>query len=237
MLPLTFNSEQHTLFSGSKRKMDLKQAADIQRKLSARLRLRWEEKELDTAAGADFSYDAANRLIGASVVVMRLADYEIVETAQAIRKVRFPYVSGYLAFREAPSFFDAFRKLKAKPDIILVDGNGIAHPRKMGLASFVGVAKDICTIGCAKSAVYPFTQPGKERGSFTFIRNERGDRVGLCLRTRAAVKPVFISPGHKIDFRESMRIVLMCSRYRIPEPLRKAHLTASRIFGADNQNS
>ena len=212
--------------------MDLKKAAEIQLKLSRRLRLKWEEARLETVAGADFSYDKGNKLIGASVVVLRFPDFKMLETVQVIQKVRFPYVSGYLAFREAPSFFEAFRKLKIKPEVTLVDGNGIAHPRKMGLASFVGVVRDICTIGCAKSPAYPFALPGKERGQFTFIRNEKKERVGFCLRTRDGIKPVFVSPGHKIDLMESMRIILMCARYRIPEPLRKAHITASHIFSS-----
>lgn len=211
--------------------MNLKKASEIQLKLSRRLRLKWEETILETVAGADFSYDKENKLIGASVVVLSFPDFKILETVQVIRKVKFPYVSGYLAFREAPSFFEAFRKLKTKPDVTLVDGNGIAHPRKMGLASFVGVVRDICTIGCAKSPVYPFALPGKERGQYTSIRNEKKERVGLCLRTRDGIKPVFVSPGHRIDLMESMRIILICSRYRIPEPLRKAHITASHIFG------
>lgn len=210
--------------------MNLKKAAEIQGKLSGRLRLEWEETVLKTVAGADFSYDKGNKLIGASVVVLSFPDFKILETVQAIRKVTFPYVSGYLAFREAPSFFEAFRKLKTKPEVTLVDGNGIAHPRKMGLASFVGVARDICTIGCAKSPAYPFILPGKGRGQYTFIRNEKKERVGLCLRTRDGIKPVFVSPGHRIDLMESMRIVLVCSKYRIPEPLREAHITATHIF-------
>jgi deoxyribonuclease V len=211
--------------------MNLKKAAEIQQKLSRRLRLKWEETVLETVAGADFSYDKGNKLIGASVVVLSFPDFKILETAQAIRNVTFPYISGYLAFREAPAFFKAFRKLKTKPDVTLVDGNGIAHPRKMGLASFVGVVMDVCTIGCAKSPVYPFVLPGKKRGQFTSIRNERQERVGLCLRTSDGIKPVFVSPGHRIDLMEAMRIVLICSRYRIPEPLREAHVTAGHIFG------
>ncbi|MFQ6109156.1 MAG: endonuclease V [Candidatus Aminicenantales bacterium] len=210
--------------------MNLEKAVEIQLKLSARLRLKWEERHLEKVAGADFSYDRAHGLIGASVVVMRLQDFEVIETAQVVREVRFPYIPGFLAFREAPSFFDAFRKIRERPDVTLVDGNGIAHPRRMGLASFVGVAMDICTIGCAKSPTYDFTPPSKKRGEFTFFRNEREEKVGVCLRTREGVKPVFVSPGHRIDFQESVRIVLLCSKFRIPEPLRKAHLLANRLF-------
>lgn len=210
--------------------MDLRRASEIQLRLSTRLNLKWEKSRLETAAGVDFSYDREDKLIGASVVVLSLPDFEVLETVQAIRRVRFPYISAYLAFREAPSFFEAFRKIKIRPDVTLVDGNGIAHPRKMGLASFMGVTADICTIGCAKRPSYPFSLPGKKRGQFTFFRNEREEKVGLCLRTRDGVKPVFVSPGHRIDFRASMKIVLMCSKFRIPEPLRRAHISASQIF-------
>lgn len=210
--------------------MDLKKAEEWQQKLSTRLVLSWKGHAAKRVAGVDFSYDREKKNIGACVVVLEVPKMEVVEVAEVVKKVRFPYIPGYLAFREAPAFFEAFYKVKNIPDVTLVDGNGIAHPRKMGLASFVGVIKDICTVGCAKTPFFPFVPPGKQRGDFTFIRNERKERVGMCLRTREGVKPVFVSPGHKIDFKGSKSIILSCSRFRIPEPLRKAHALAGQIF-------
>ncbi len=210
--------------------MSLEDAARVQRSLSSKLILEWDDRRVDLVAGADFGYDRKAKKIGASLVVFRLPGLKIVETAEAVRELRFPYIPGYLAFREGPVFLDAFRKIKIKPDVTFVDGNGIAHPRKMGLASFVGVILDICTIGCAKQPYYPFEPPPENSGSYTFFKNESGDKVGLSLRTRSGVKPVFVSPGHRIDIVHAADITLRCSKFRIPEPLREAHRQASRIF-------
>lgn len=210
--------------------MDLKKAEEWQQKLSTRLVLSWKGHEVKRVAGVDFSYDREKKNIGACIVVLKAPEMEIIEVTEAVKKVRLPYIPGYLAFREAPAFFEAFQRTSNTPDVILVDGNGIAHPRKMGLASFIGVIKDICTIGCAKTPFFPFVSPGEQKGDFTFVKNDRNERVGMCLRTRKGVKPVFVSPGHKIDFKLSKNIVLSCSRFRIPEPLRKAHTLANQIF-------
>ncbi len=210
--------------------MELEQAAEVQEKLSSKLILKWDNRRVNLVAGADFSYDRKEKRIGASLVVYRIPEFEIVEAVEAIRESLFPYFPGFLSMREGPVFFEAYRKIKAQPDVTLVDGNGIAHPRKMGLASFVGVTLDICTVGCAKTAFYPFVPPPKLKGSYTFFNNDSGDRVGLCLRTRSGVQPVFVSPGHRVDFVYAREVVLRCSKFRIPEPLREAHRQASRIF-------
>jgi deoxyribonuclease V len=210
--------------------MDLKEAQAIQSELASRLILEWDGRKVDLIAGADFGYDDEERKIGACIVVFKRPDYEIVEISEAVREVAFSYIPGFLAFREGPVFLEAFKVLKNKPDITLVDGNGIAHPRKMGLASFVGVKLDICTIGCAKTPFFPFSLPDEKKGAYTFFKNERKEKVGLCLRTRSRVKPIFVSPGHRIDFANSMKFVLSCSRFRVPEPIREAHRRANEIF-------
>jgi len=210
--------------------MDLRKAAQLQLRLSGKLRLQWEEREVKLIGGADFSYDAKKQRIAAVIAVFCVPEFRLVDKAQAVREVKFPYLPGYLAFREAPAFLAAYRMIKTEPHVILVDGNGIAHPRKMGLASYVGVLLNRCTIGCAKSPFFPFASPGWRRGEFTYILNDKRERVGLCLRTRDGVKPVFVSPGNKIDFPNALKIVLDCSRFRIPEPIRKAHSLANQIF-------
>lgn len=212
------------------RRRRLAEAAEVQRELSFKLVLEWDGRKVDLVAGADFSYDHQEKKIGASLVVFSLPELEVVEVSEVIRESRFPYVPGFLAFREGPAFQEAFRKIKNKPDVTLVDGNGIAHPRKMGLASFVGVTLDICTVGCAKTPFFPFILPGVQRGASTVFRNSGGEKVGFCLRTRSRVKPVFISPGHRIDFSRAKEIVLRTSKFRIPEPLREAHRRASCLF-------
>lgn len=210
--------------------MDLEKAAEQQRVLSSKLILEWDGREISLVAGADFSYGCEEKEIGASIVVLKIPEFEVVETSEATRKVEFPYIPGFLSFREGPVFLDAFRKIRRKPDVTLVDGNGIAHPRRMGLASFVGVSLDICTIGCAKKPFFPFVLPSEEKGASTFFRNDKKENVGLCLRTRSGVKPVFVSPGHRIDIELSKEVILLCLKYRIPEPLREAHRRASEIF-------
>jgi len=209
---------------------DLKKAARIQHMLSLRLVLTPATKRVRSLAGADFSYHREKALIGAVVAVLKIPEFELMEVASEVREVSIPYIPGYLNFREGPSFIKAFRKLKNNPDVTLIDGNGIAHPRRMGLASYVGVLLDIPTIGCAKSPFFPFRSPLEQRGAFSIYRNDGGEKVGYCLRTRSSVKPIFVSPGHRMDFDFSLKIALDCSRYRIPEPLRVAHRLAKDLF-------
>jgi deoxyribonuclease V len=209
---------------------DLKKAARIQQRLSSRLILERDVGKITHVAGADFSYHKEKGLIGAVVVVSRMPELEIIEVASEIQKVRIPYIPGYLNFREGTAFIRAFRKLKILPSVTLVDGNGIAHPRRMGLASYVGVILDIPTVGCAKSAFFPYESPPETRGACSIYRNHRKEKVGYCLRTRSSVKPIFVSPGHRIDFEFARELVLACSEYRIPEPLRAAHRLAKGLF-------
>ena len=210
--------------------MNLEKAAEAQRRLSSKLILKWFDREANLMAGADFGYDDKGKKIGASIVVFKIPELEIVEISEAVREIKFPYIPGFLAYREGPVFLDAFRKIRNKPDVTLVDGNGIAHPRKMGLASFVGIILDICTIGCAKKPFFPFVLPLEKKGSYTFFKNDKKEKAGICLRTRSGVMPIFVSPGHRIDFMSAMKLVLRCSRFRIPEPLREAHRQANKIF-------
>lgn len=209
---------------------NFKKAVEAQKRLSSRLDLTWEERDVQLVAGVDSSYDEEGRVVGVVVVVYKMPEFAIVEVAKDIGDVPIPYVPGFLNYREGPVFLKVFQKIQTKPDVTLFDGNGIAHPRRMGLASHVGVVLDISTIGCAKNSFYPYRSPGKERGDYTILENTDNEKVGYCLRTRAGVKPVFVSPGHKVDFRVSRKLVLEYSKYRIPEPLRMAHHLASQLF-------
>jgi deoxyribonuclease V len=210
--------------------MDWTRAARRQEELSLRLVPEWPGGPIRLVAGADASYDRPERRIMAVIAVLELPGFEVVETVQVVRKIAVPYLAGFLAFREGPAYCAALRKLKRRPDVTLLDGHGIAHPRRMGLASYVGVTLDVATIGCAKSSLYPFRAPGQRRGASTPIRNGRGETVGLCLRTRDGVRPVFVSPGHRIDLDTARRVVLTCSRFRLPEPLREAHRLTRSSF-------
>jgi len=210
--------------------INLRKSAEVQRRLSLKLKLKWVIKKINLVAGADCGYDKRKGEIGAVIVVCKIPDFEVVEISKEIRKVNIPYIPGYLNFREGPAFLKAFKKLHEKPDVTILDGNGIAHHRKMGIASYLGVILDICTIGCAKSPFFPFDMPREQRGAFTYYRNKRKEIVGVCLRTRSGIKPVFVSPGHRIDIDVSKKIILDCSHYRLPEPIRHAHGLASNLF-------
>lgn len=212
------------------RKINLAEAIRIQQELARRLILEWPGGEISFVAGADFSYSRTGERIAAVIVVMKIPEFDLVEVASALRKVDFPYIPGFLSFREVPAFEEAFQRIRCRPDVTLLDGNGIAHPRRMGLASHAGVLLDIPTVGCAKSAFFPFKPPPLQRGAYTLFKDRNQEKVGFCLRTRTSVNPVFVSPGHRIDFPRSRRVVLASSRFRIPEPLRQAHLLSRQIF-------
>ncbi len=206
-----------------------KEAIQLQRRLAWRARFRPIKKEPRLIAGLDCAFSKDGKKIFAVVVVIKLSDFEVIETVTAARKVSFPYVPGLLSFREAPVCLAAIEKLKTRPDVFIVDGQGIAHPRRFGLASHIGVLIDRPTVGCAKSRLTgSFKQPRQRRGSFSFL-TDGAEVIGAVVRTRANVKPVFVSVGHKCTMENAKDIVLACTtKYRLPEPTRLAHQTVGR---------
>lgn len=174
-------------------------------------------------AAADAHYAPAEGLTWAAVVSLSFPDLELQESVLACRPTDFPYVPGLLSFREAPAMLDALGLLSSPPDLLLVDGQGIAHPRRLGLASHVGLLADIPTIGAAKSRlVGVYEEPGSERGAWSPMRH-RGEVVGAALRTRPATQPMFISIGHRVGLETAIDYVLRCTpRFRLPEPIRLA---------------
>jgi deoxyribonuclease V len=156
----------------------------------------------------------------------------VVEESWVKGKVRFPYIPGLLTFREAPVLLEAFSLLKQRPDVILFDGQGIAHPRGFGLASHAGLLLGLPSVGCAKTMlVGEHTPVGRKRGSFSYLWFE-GKKVGAAVRTRQDVKPVFVSPGDRITIEAAVGLVLAaCKGYRLPEPIRRAHQLAARMRG------
>jgi len=153
-----------------------------------------------------------------------------VEEVFAVTEVLFPYIPGFLSFREGPAIIEALNNLKIKPDIILFDGQGIAHPKGMGIAAHIGVILDMPTIGCAKSRlVGEYKDPGLKKGKWSPLKYN-GRTVGAVLRTKDNVRPVFISPGHRTDLKSSIQIVLGCTgKYRISEPLRRADFISKKL--------
>ncbi len=185
-------------------------------------------------AGVDISVNRWAKTGTVAVVVLGYPGLEIVEMKVVTDHLEFPYVPGLLSFREAPLILAACEELTAMPDILMVDGQGIAHPRRIGLASHLGLFLDIPTVGCAKSRLCGgHDEPGNEAGSYTELM-DNGEVIGAVLRTRTNVKPVYVSIGHKIDLPTAVRLVLGCCRgYRLPEPTRLAHQAAGGNLKAD----
>jgi deoxyribonuclease V len=178
-------------------------------------------------AGVDISVDRLAKTGTAAVVVLNYPGLEVVETRVVTDRIGFPYVPGLLTFREAPLTLAACEKLTVTPDIVMVDGQGVAHPRRIGLASHLGLCLDTPTIGCAKSRLIgEHAEPGMEAGSYADL-SDRGEVIGAVLRTRSGVSPVFVSIGHRISLPSAIQWVMACCRgYRLPEPTRLAHMAA-----------
>lgn len=181
-------------------------------------------------AGTDVSYDKHSDRLFAAVVVLRLPKMEIVEQATAEERARFPYVPGLLSFREIPPLLECFRKLSLTPTAVLVDGQGLAHPRRFGLACHLGWLLELPTIGCAKSILCgEFINLSARRGA-TAPLIHRDETVGLAIRTRTGVQPMYISIGHRTELAGAAELVLRCAkRYRLPEPTRAAHILGNQL--------
>lgn len=174
-------------------------------------------------AGLDAAFSIDGRECLAAAVLWDLADHSVVEERLARRPLRFPYVPGLLSFREAPALLAALRRLEHCPDVLLCDGQGIAHPRRFGIACHLGVLCDLPAVGCAKSVlVGTYQPPGPERGAAQPLCWKH-DVIGRVLRTQRGIRPVFVSVGHLIDLPSAGQLVLDCAgRYRLPEPTRLA---------------
>jgi len=186
--------------------------------------------EVRFVAGADASYAKGGGTISAAVVVLKVPELSIVERAWAELAVGFPYIPGLLTFREGPALLEAFGKIRAKPDVILFDGQGIAHPRGLGIASHIGLLLETPSIGVAKRLlVGQADEPGEKKGSIRPIR-KNGEVIGMAVRTKDRVRPVYVSVGHRIDLERAVALVLKTARgYRLPEPTRAAHRYANEI--------
>ncbi|MBN2592611.1 MAG: endonuclease V [Sedimentisphaerales bacterium] len=212
-------------------------AREIQAELACRVKFTPLKKEPELVAGLDCAFSKDGGRIFAVVVVLRRPEFELVETVSASRKVTFPYIPGLLSFREAPVCIAAVEKLQNQPDVFIVDGQGIAHPRRLGLAAHLGLFLDRPAIGCAKSRLTGiYEEPQLDKGAYSLLKDEKGKQntkseiIGAVVRTRTNVKPVFVSVGHKCLLKDAIRVVLDCAvKYRLPEPTRFAHQTVSRL--------
>jgi deoxyribonuclease V len=209
-----------------------KEAVNIQQQLKEKLIL--DDKQfpgrISAIAGADISYSKQDDMFFAAVILLAYPTMDVVEEVSLTEKAPFPYIPGLLSFREGPALLKAFEKLKNVPDCVIFDGQGIAHPRGIGLASHMGLFLDIPTIGCAKKRlVGVHDEVGVEVGDYADLMLD-SLIMGAVLRTKKKVKPLYVSPGHKIGLRRAVDVVLSCCRgYRITEPVRRAHLAVNRI--------
>ena len=204
------------------------EAIKIQKDLKSNISLKKSFNKIDKIAGVDVSY-YQNKMI-AGVIIFEFPNLKIIERQSFVSSINFPYIPGLLTFREGPSILSAFKKIKNEPDIILFDGQGIAHPRRMGIATHLGLFLDRPTIGCAKSRLSgKYISVGEQKGDYTPLK-EGEEVLGVVLRTRKGVNPIFLSPGHKIDLPNSIEIVLKCIvKYRLPLPVREAHIFVNQI--------
>ncbi len=203
------------------------QALEIQQRLAAQVSKRSEVTTPRFIAGVDISAGKGAGMATGAVVILNYPELRVVETKVAQGRLDFPYIPGFLSFRESPLTLAACQKLTISPDLILVDGQGIAHPRRLGLASHLGLFLNTPTIGCAKSILCGSHEaPGAEPGSYTEVV-DKGEIIGAALRTKLGVKPVYVSIGHKIDLNTAIYWVMKCCHgYRLPEPTRLAHRAA-----------
>jgi len=203
------------------------EAASIQEKLRKKIRLKGKVDNLQRIAATDVAY--SNDVAIAGVISFSYPELLVLEKNLVLFPVKFPYIPGLLSFREGPPIIEAFKKLKQKPDLLLFDGQGIAHPRRMGIATHLGIYLNIPSIGCAKSKLI---------GEHALLKNEKGayqplydggEMIGFVIRCKKDVRPVFISPGSFIDFEAALKIVLiLCRGHKIPEPLRLVHMFVNK---------
>jgi deoxyribonuclease V len=203
-----------------------KEAVLLQKKLRENIRLEPLAKKINYIGGADVSMNLFAKNGFAGFVTLSYEDLILVDHFVVKDKIEFPYIPGLLSFREIPMLLKAWEKLKIKPDVIIVDGVGIAHPRRMGIATHLGLILGVPTIGCSKSVLTGiYKEPEDKPGSISYLMDKyNSDVLGVALRTKQGVKPVFISPGHLITLEESIEIAKKCIiKHRLPEPTRLAH--------------
>ncbi|MDQ3586087.1 MAG: deoxyribonuclease V [Acidobacteriota bacterium] len=209
-----------------------REAVELQKSLRERVRIAPLVGPIETVAGADISFNKFSPVVYAGVVVLRLPTLEVIEEVGVVSETKFPYVPGLLSFREAPSVLEAWAKLKIEPDAVMFDGQGIAHPRRVGIASHIGLLLNRPTFGCAKSVlVGKYEEPTPERGSWTpLVDPKNGETLGAALRTKTKVQPIYVSPGHLINLEDAINLTLRCDGgYRQPEPTRRAHLLVNAL--------
>jgi len=207
--------------------LGVSEAMDLQRRLAGQVSMNCGVLTPRFVAGVDVSVARAEGMATGAVVVLEYPEFNVVETKVIRGQIDFPYIPGLLSFRESPVILAACEELTVTPDLVLVDGQGVAHPRRFGLASHLGLFLDTPTIGCAKSRLCGRHEvPGAEQGKYAELVDE-DEIIGVALRTKQGTNPIYVSVGHKVDLNSAIYWVGECCRgYRVPEPTRLAHLAA-----------
>jgi deoxyribonuclease V len=204
------------------------EAISLQKELRKKIGIEKLNKNISTIAGADVSFNKYEDVVYAGIIVLSFPELNVMDHATVVTKASFPYIPGLLSFREIPSLLQVFNKLKTKPDIVMVDGHGICHPRRLGIATHFGLLIDTPTIGAAKNLLIgSFEEPEAKKGNHSYIYDKynKNEKIGAAVITKDKVKPMIVSPGHKINIEQSIDIVLKCSvGHRLPEPTRQAHI-------------
>lgn len=221
MLILKFYEEENMLNYDT---ISLTEATNMQNELSKKVSLTTENVKITTIAGGDISHNKDSDIVYAGIVVLSYPQMIPISYSLVIAKTTFPYIPGYLGFREVPALIKAWDMLPQKPDLMILDGQGITHPRRMGIASHFGVLTGHPSIGCAKNMLHgDYKSLGLDKFNDSPIMSN-GEHIGFALRTKDGVKPVYISPGHKVSVNDSLELMKACVRkHRIPEPTRLAH--------------
>jgi len=218
--------------------IDLPEALDLQRRLSRRVVIRPFEKTPRLVAGVDAAYEIRGERLWAAAVVYDLKEDRVIEEAAVRGRVKAAYRPGLLAFREGPALLEVCRRIRSDPEVLLFDGHGLLHPRRLGMAGHMGLFLEKPTVGCAKSVLCREVEaPGNDFGE-RIAAMENGAVLGYAVRTRAGVKPVYVSPGHLMDADSAVRVILQCVRgVRLPEPLRRAHQRAEALRRAETADA
>ena len=207
-----------------------KEAIKLQYELQKYIKIKRLEKEPEILAACDVAFREGKAL--GAVIVMDANALNVLQIIKKEKEINYPYVPGLLTFREAPVLIECFSDLKFNPDIFIFDGQGLAHPRKMGLATHMGILINKPSIGCAKSILFgSYKLPSPKKGSYSYLKGKEGEIIGALLRTRGSTKPICVSIGNKITLNESIEFILKVSpKYRIPEPIRIADKASKRLI-------
>lgn len=210
--------------------LSIADATKIQNELRIKLDIKERDIEINTIGGADISLNLYSTTIYAGIIVLSFPALVPIACSLVKGETRFPYVPGFLAFREVPALVRVWEQIPLKPDVLVVDGHGIAHPRRMGIAAHFGAITGQASMGCAKKILFgKFNEPGVEMGNSSPIYDMQ-EQIGYAFRSKSKTAPVYISPGHGLGMKNSLEIILKClGKYRIPEPTRLAHELVNRF--------